>query len=209
MKKIIVGISGASGAIYGIRILEALRKHSLAESHLVISRSGRATIHAETDYTVKEVSSLADVTYDNADVGAAISSGSFVTDGMIIAPCSVTTLSGVANSYGDKLMVRAADVALKERRTVVALLRETPLHRGHLRLMANAAEAGLVLMPPVPAFYTRPASIEDIVMHTVARALDQVGLELPDATRWPTDVLARRDSPSVGDATPVTQNTLE
>jgi len=185
MKRIVVGISGASGAIYGIRILEKLREHSLAETHLVVSRSARATITAETDYTVAQVTALADVAYDNNDLGAAISSGSFRTDAMIVAPCSIKTLSGIANSYDESLLVRAADVALKERKPVVALLRETPLHRGHIRLMADATDAGLIVMPPVPAFYTRPTTVEDIVMHTVARTLDLVGIDLPDAKRWP------------------------
>jgi 4-hydroxy-3-polyprenylbenzoate decarboxylase len=185
VKRLVVGISGASGAIYGIRLLEKVREHALAETHLVISRSARATIHAETDYTVAAVQELADVVYDNGDLGAAISSGSFRTDAMIVAPCSIKTLSGIANSYDETLLVRAADVALKERKPVVALLRETPFHRGHIRLMADAADAGLIIMPPVPAFYTRPATVEDIVMHTVARALDQLGIELPDAQRWP------------------------
>jgi len=182
--RVVIGISGASGAIYGIRLLEVLRKYELAETHLVISRSGRSTIHAETDYTSKAVTELADVVYDNADMAAAISSGSFPVDAMVIAPCSIKTLSGVANSYDETLIVRAADVCLKERRTVVALLRETPLHRGHLRIMTEATEAGVILMPPVPAFYTRPTSVEDIVMHTVGRTLDLIGLELPGATRW-------------------------
>jgi 4-hydroxy-3-polyprenylbenzoate decarboxylase len=185
MKRLVIGISGASGAIYGIRLLQAAREFGLAETHLVISRSGRSTIQAETDYTAKQVTEMADVTYDNADMGAAISSGSFLTDAMIIAPCSIKTLSGIANSYDETLMVRAADVSLKERRTVVALLRETPLHRGHIRLMGEAADAGLIIMPPVPAFYTRPTGIEDIVNHTVSRAFDLVGMPLPNATRWP------------------------
>jgi 4-hydroxy-3-polyprenylbenzoate decarboxylase len=185
VKRLVVGISGASGAVYGIGILKAVREFGLAETHLVISRSGRATIHAETDYSTKDVLDLADVTYDNADMAAAISSGSFLTDAMVIAPCSIKTLSGIANSYDETLMVRAADVALKERRPVVALLRETPLHRGHIRLMAEATDAGLIVMPPVPAFYTRPASIDDIVAHTVSRTLDLVGMAVPSATRWP------------------------
>ncbi|GAA0991669.1 UbiX family flavin prenyltransferase [Subtercola frigoramans] len=184
LPKIIVAISGASGAIYGIRLLEAMREHGLAESHLVVSRSGRATITSETDYSVRQVTELADVVYDNADMTAAIASGSFRTAGMIVAPCSMKTLSGIANSYDETLIVRAADVCLKERRTVVALLRETPLHRGHLRIMSEAAEAGALIMPPVPAFYTRPATVEDIVMHTVGRTLDLLGLEMPGASRW-------------------------
>jgi 4-hydroxy-3-polyprenylbenzoate decarboxylase len=170
--------------VYGIRLLEVVRRFSLAESHLVISRSGRSTITMETDATVAQVSDLADVRYDNADMGAAISSGSFRVAGMVLAPCSIKTLSGIANSYDDTLMVRAADVCLKERRPVVALLRETPLHRGHLRIMSEAAEAGVIIMPPVPAFYTRPQTLDDVIDHTVARTLDHFGLDLPGVPRW-------------------------
>ncbi len=180
----VIGISGASGAIYGIRMLETLRSLELAETHLVISRAGRATIHAETDFTTKEVHELADVVYDNADMTAAIASGSFRTDAIVIAPCSVKTLSGIANSYDDTLIVRAADVGLKERRPVVLLLRETPLHRGHIRLMAEATDAGATLLPPVPAFYMRPTSIEEIVNHTVQRTLDLIGIDVELAPRW-------------------------
>lgn len=185
MKRIVVAITGASGAVYGIRLLEMLRKYSLAETHLVISRSGRATIHAETDYSVRQVTDLADTVYDNADLGAVISSGSYRTDGMVVAPCSVKTLSGIANSYDDTLAVRAADVHLKECRPLVLLFRETPLHRGHLRLMAQAADNGAVIMPPVPAFYHRPHTVDDVVLHTVGRVLDQFDVELPDLRRWP------------------------
>ncbi|GAB3600156.1 UbiX family flavin prenyltransferase [Microbacterium tumbae] len=184
MTRLVIGISGASGAIYGIRMLEVLREKQLAETHLVISRAGRATIHQETDRTTKEVLALADVTYDNADMTAAIASGSFRVDGVVIAPCSIKTLSGIANSYDETLMVRAADVALKERRPVVAMLRETPLHRGHIRLMAEATEAGVVIMPPVPAFYSRPASLAEMIDHTVQRTLDLVGIDADIATRW-------------------------
>jgi 4-hydroxy-3-polyprenylbenzoate decarboxylase len=185
VKRIVVAITGASGAVYGIRLLEVLRKYSLAETHLVISRSGRATVHAETDYSVRRVTELADTVYDNADLGAAISSGSYRTDGMVVAPCSVKTLSGIANSYDDTLAVRAADVHLKERKPLVLLLRETPLHRGHLRMMAQAAENGAVIMPPVPAFYHRPHTLDDVILHTIGRVLDQFDLELPDLRRWP------------------------
>lgn len=184
MKRIVVGISGASGAVYGIRLLQLLREQKLAETHLVVSRAGRATIHSETDFTVGQVHDFADVTYDNADMTAAIASGSFAVDAVVIAPCSIKTLSGIANSYDETLMVRAADVGLKERRPVIAMLRETPLHRGHIRIMAEAAEAGVVIMPPVPAFYTRPATLEDIVDHTVQRLLDLVGVPVDIAPRW-------------------------
>jgi len=184
VKRVIIGISGASGAVYGIRMLQVLREHQLAETHLVVSRAGRATITMETDYSVRDVTALGDVVYDNADLTASIASGSFPIDAMVVAPCSIKTLSGIANSYDETLMVRAADVCLKERRPVVALLRETPLHRGHLRLMAESAEAGVVIMPPVPAFYTRPATLEEVVDHTVARALDLLGISVPGASRW-------------------------
>jgi 4-hydroxy-3-polyprenylbenzoate decarboxylase len=184
MKRLVVGISGASGAVYGIRLLQTLRALEVAETHLVVSRAGRATIHAETDYTAKEVLGMADVVYDNADMTAAIASGSFRTDAVVIAPCSIKTLSGIANSYDDTLMVRAADVGLKERRPVLLLLRETPLHRGHIRLMAEAAEAGATIMPPMIAFYSRPRTLEETIDHTVQRALDAVGIDVDIAPRW-------------------------
>jgi 4-hydroxy-3-polyprenylbenzoate decarboxylase len=184
VKRVVIGISGASGAIYGIRMLQVLRAQELAETHLVVSRSGRTTIHSETDYTTRQVLDMADVTYDNGDMAAAISSGSFRTDAMVIAPCSIKTLSGIANSYDETLMVRAADVGLKERRPVVVLLRETPLHRGHIRIMSEAAEAGVIIMPPVPAFYTRPTTIEELVDHTVQRTLDLIDIDVSIAPRW-------------------------
>lgn len=181
-RRIVVGISGASGAVLGIRALEMLRAVGI-ETHLVISRSGRATIAQETDYTVSEVTALATHTHSDNDLGAAISSGSFRTDGMLVAPCSVKTLSGIANSYDENLLVRAADVALKERRRLVLLLRETPLHAGHIRLMGQATESGAIIMPPLPAFYTRPRTVGDIVDHSVVRALDLLGVTV-DAERW-------------------------
>jgi 4-hydroxy-3-polyprenylbenzoate decarboxylase len=184
VKRVVVGISGASGAIYGIRLLQTLRAHDLAETHLVVSRAGRATITAETDFTAKQVYGMADVVYDNADMTAAIASGSFATDATVIAPCSIKTLSGIANSYDETLIVRAADVGLKERRPVVLLVREAPLHRGHIRLLAEAAEAGATIMPPVPAFYTRPATLDDVVNHTVQRTLDLIGMTVDIAERW-------------------------
>jgi 4-hydroxy-3-polyprenylbenzoate decarboxylase len=187
VKRIVVAITGASGAIYGIRLLELIRKYGLAETHLIITGSGRATIHAETDYTVSQVNELADTIYHNADLGAALSSGSYRTDGMIIAPCSVKTLSGIANSYDDTLVVRAADVLLKERKPVVLVFRETPLHHGHIRLMADATDNGAILMPPVPAFYHRPPTLDDVVLHTAGRILDQLGLDLPHLPRWPPE----------------------
>ncbi len=188
MKRIVVAITGSTGAIYGIRLLEILRPVAVVETHLVISKPGKQTIIYETDFSVKEVEKLADVVYSDREIGAAISSGSFRTAGMIIAPCSIKTLSGIANSYCENLVVRAADVALKERRKLILLLRETPLHIGHLRLMVQAAENGAIIMPPVPAFYHRPQSLDDIINHTVGRVLDQLDLELePDLNlfqRW-------------------------
>lgn len=183
-KRLVVGISGASGAIYGIRALEVLRERGDVETHLVLSTAGRATVEHETDYRVRDVKGLADVVHSDNDLGAAISSGSFPTAGMLVAPCSVKTMSAVANSYDDTLMARAADVCLKERRPVVLLLRETPLHAGHVRLMAHCTEAGATLMPPVPAFYTLPQSLRDIVEHTVGRALDLFDLAPADTARW-------------------------
>lgn len=181
--RLIVGISGATGAIYGIRMLEALRAAGV-ETHLVLSPWAEKNIGLETDFRVDQVRAVADQAYDYHDLQAAISSGSFVTAGMVIAPCSVKTLSAVANSYDSSLLTRAADVCLKERRKLVLLFRETPLHLGHLRLMAAVTEMGGVVMPPVPAFYHRPQTIEDIVRHTVGKVLDQFGLELKAEGRW-------------------------
>ncbi|MDV6269307.1 MULTISPECIES: UbiX family flavin prenyltransferase [Rhodococcus] len=181
--RIVVGISGASGAVLGIRALEVLREHGI-ETHLVISKSGRATIAQETDYSIADVTSLATKSYSDNDVGAAISSGSFRIDGMLVAPCSVKTLSGIANSYDENLLVRAADVTMKERRRLVLLLRETPLHAGHIRLMAQATESGAIVMPPMPAFYTRPQTVQDIIDHCVYRALDLLGVHVEKIERW-------------------------
>lgn len=182
-RRVVVGISGASGAIYGIRALEMLAEASV-ETHLVVTRAARATLTEETGYTLADVRALADVTYSDGDLGAALASGSFRTNGMLVAPCSVKTLSGIANSYDETLLVRAADVTLKERRRLVLLLRETPLHAGHLRLMADADASGAVIMPPVPAFYDHPASLDDVVVHTVSRALDLLEVEVPRLRRW-------------------------
>jgi 4-hydroxy-3-polyprenylbenzoate decarboxylase len=181
--RIVVGISGASGAVLGIRALEVLREHGI-ETHLVISKSGRATIAQETDYSIADVTSLATKSYSDNDVGAAISSGSFRIDGMLVAPCSVKTLSGIANSYDENLLVRAADVTMKERRRLVLLLRETPLHAGHIRLMAQATESGAIVMPPMPAFYTRPQTVQDIIDHCVYRALDLLDVHVEKIERW-------------------------
>lgn len=184
-RRLIVGITGASGAIYGIRTLEALRRMGGIETHLVLSAAGRATIGAETDWKVKDVEALADVVHPNANIGAAIASGSFETLGMVVAPCSIKTLSAIAQSYTSDLVSRAADVQLKEGRPVVLLVRETPLHAGHLRLMAQATENGAVIMPPVPAFYSRPETLDDIVNSTVGRALARAGVANELVGEWP------------------------
>ena len=182
MKRLIVGITGASGVIYGIRALEMLK--GKIESHLILSLAAKATIAQETDYKVSDVIALASVNHDHRDVGASIASGSFITMGMLIAPCSIKTLSAVANSFSADLMVRAADVCLKEGRPVLLMVRETPLHRGHIRLMAQAAESGAVIFPPVPAFYSKPKTIDDIVNGTVGRALARLGIENEAYTKW-------------------------
>ncbi|STI16730.1 3-octaprenyl-4-hydroxybenzoate carboxy-lyase [Escherichia coli] len=174
MKRLIVGISGASGAIYGVRLLQVLRDVTDIETHLVMSQAARQTLSLETDFSLREVQALADVTHDARDIAASISSGSFQTLGMVILPCSIKTLSGIVHSYTDGLLTRAADVVLKERRPLVLCVRETPLHLGHLRLMTQAAEIGAVIMPPVPAFYHRPQSLDDVINQTVNRVLDQL-----------------------------------
>jgi 4-hydroxy-3-polyprenylbenzoate decarboxylase len=176
-RRLLVGISGASGSIYGIRLLETVRRAEGYETHLVLSASGKRTLVEETDYSVKDVEALADVVHDNRDVGAAPASGSFKTMGMVIVPCSIKTVAALATGYGDTLMARAGDVTLKEGRPLVVVVRETPLHLGHLRQLATLAEIGAVVMPPVPAFYQRPKTIDDVVNHTVGRVLDR--LEIP------------------------------
>ncbi len=184
MRRLVVGMSGASGAIYGIRLLEVLSKVDDIEVHLVLSPSSGRTIHDETDWKVSDVEALADVVYNYQDIGASLSSGSYRHAGMIIAPCSVKTLSGIVNSYDDNLLVRAADVALKEKRRVVLLVRETPLHLGHLELMARAARYGAVVMPPVPAFYIRPKSLDDVINQSVGKALDFFDISHTLFRRW-------------------------
>lgn len=184
MKRVIVAITGASGAIYGIRALELLRGVADVETHAIVTSSAHRTIVHETTHSVEEVRALADHLHHPRDIGAAVSSGSFHTEGMLVAPCSVKTLSGIANSYNDELVVRAADVCLKERRRVVLLLRETPLHAGHIDLMARATANGAIIMPPVPAFYALPESIDDIVTQTVSRALELLNVEVPGIKRW-------------------------
>ncbi|HGT5493963.1 flavin prenyltransferase UbiX [Escherichia coli] len=186
MKRLIVGISGASGAIYGVRLLQVLRDVTDIETHLVMSQAARQTLSLETDFSLREVQALADVTHDARDIAASISSGSFQTLGMVILPCSIKTLSGIVHSYTDGLLTRAADVVLKERRPLVLCVRETPLHLGHLRLMTQAAEIGAVIMPPVPAFYHRPQSLDDVINQTVNRVLDLFAITLPEDlfARW-------------------------
>lgn len=184
MRRIVVGVSGASGAIYGVRVLELLRRFDDLETHLVMTPSAKVTLSEETDLTSADVESLADEVHGIRDIGASIASGSFATIGMIIAPCSIKTLSAVASSYSADLLVRAADVTLKERRPLVLMVRETPLHLGHLRLCAQAAEIGAVIYPPVPAFYSRPESIDELVTHSVVRALEQLGIEAAEISRW-------------------------
>ena len=187
MKRLIVAITGASGVIYGIRALEILRKIKDIESHVILSPSAARTIAEETDYAIDAVKKLADVIYNHKDIGAAISSGSFKPEGMLVAPCSVKTLSGIANCYNEELIVRAADVCLKERRRVVLMFRETPLHAGHIRLMEQATQNGAIVMPPVPGFYSRPKSIDDMVTQSTGRALDLLGIDAGVVKRWKDD----------------------
>ncbi|VTT99997.1 3-octaprenyl-4-hydroxybenzoate carboxy-lyase : 3-octaprenyl-4-hydroxybenzoate carboxy-lyase OS=Starkeya novella (strain ATCC 8093 / DSM 506 / CCM 1077 / IAM 12100 / NBRC 12443 / NCIB 9113) GN=Snov_1277 PE=4 SV=1: Flavoprotein [Gemmataceae bacterium] len=182
-RRMIVGISGATGVIYGVRLLEALRRLDI-ETHLVVSKAGDQTRAYETDLSAAQLRALADVAYRPGDVGAAIASGSFRTMGMVVAPCSIRTLSEIATGVTGTLLSRAADVCLKERRRLVLMIRETPLHAGHLKSMLAVTEAGGVIAPPVPAFYIRPQTLEDVVDHTVARVLDLFDLEVPSATRW-------------------------
>ena len=186
MKRIIVGISGATGAIYGIRLLQLFRSVDSIETHLVMTPAARRTVLLETEYSLDDVEALADCVHRSADIAASISSGSFRSMGMIVAPCSMKTVSGIATSYSDNLLLRAADVTLKERRPLVLLVRETPLHLGHLRLLTQVAEVGGIVMPPVPAFYHRPISLEEVIDHTLNRALDLLNIELEQDlfARW-------------------------
>ena len=182
-KRIVVGISGASGVIYGVRLLEMLRELNV-ESHLVMSRSAQMTLAYETDLRTADVQALAHEHYPNADIGAAISSGSFRVDGMVVAPCSMKTLAEIATGNTGSLLSRAADVMLKERKRVVLMARETPLHLGHLRNMTAVTEAGAIVYPPVPAFYANPESLTDMVDHTLGRVLDLFGLDTATVQRW-------------------------
>ena len=180
----IVAITGASGSIYGVRALKVLSQIDDVEVHLLMTGPARTTLGVETDLAPADVEAMADEVHSSRDLAASIASGSFITKGMIVAPCSIKTLSAIANSYSADLVARAADVTLKERRPLVLMVRETPFHLGHLRLMTQAAEAGAIIQPPVPAFYNRPQSIDDLVDHSVGRALEHLGLDVPGIRRW-------------------------
>ncbi len=180
---VIVGISGATGIVYGIETLRALKQLGQA-AHLIISEAGVRTLELETEMKLDDLRALASAVHNVKDIGASIASGSFRTHGMIVAPCSIKTLSGIANSFDHNLLIRAADVTLKERRPLVLLVRETPLHKGHLELMVRAADYGATIMPPVPAFYNKPQTIDDLVRQTVGRALDHLGLDHQLIERW-------------------------
>lgn len=184
MRRLIIGISGATGAIYGVRLLQVLKSAPDVETHLVMSKAAERTVTYETELTIPQVRAMADVNYNIADIGATVSSGSFHTEGMIIAPCSMKTLAAVAHSLSIDLLGRAADVILKERRPLVLLVREAPLHLGHLRLMVQAAEMGAIIVPPVPAFYNFPKTLDDIVNHTVGRVLDLFHIDVDIVKRW-------------------------
>jgi 4-hydroxy-3-polyprenylbenzoate decarboxylase len=184
IRRIVVGISGSSGAIYGIRLLEALRAAPGIEIHLIVTEAARQTIALETGWAFEQVTRLGHVCYENVDLAAALSSGSFRTDGMIVAPCSVHTLSAIAHSMTGNLLTRAADVHLKERRTLILFVRETPLHLGHLRNLVRAAEIGATILPPIPAFYHHPKSIDDIINHSVGKALDLLSIPHELFRRW-------------------------
>jgi flavin prenyltransferase len=191
VRRLIVGISGATGSIYGIRILEVLSKIADVETHLVLTKAAKMTLQIETPYSVKQVEELADVAHDVNNVGASISSGSFRTEGMVIAPCSMKSLGGIASSVGGDLLVRAADVILKERKKLVLVVRETPLHLGHLESMAHLTRVGAVILPPVPAFYHRPKTLDDVINQTVTRILDQFGVDVNLFERWSDEQLKR------------------
>jgi 4-hydroxy-3-polyprenylbenzoate decarboxylase len=200
-KKLIVGISGATGAIYGVRILEILAKLDDVETHLVLTKAGKMTIGVETPFSVKDVEALADVVHDINNVGASISSGSFRTAGMVIAPCSMKSMGGIANSLGGDLLVRAADVILKERKKLVLVVRETPLHLGHLEAMVALTRMGAVIFPPVPAFYHRPKSLDDVINQTVTRILDQFDIDVKLFHRWDEEGMSRH--PDADKTTPL------
>lgn len=182
--RLVVGISGSSGSIYGIRLLEVLRGVPDLETHLIISAAAKRTILEETEYSIRDVQALATHVHENRDIGAPLASGSFRTGGMVIVPCSIKTVSALASCYADTLICRAGDVTLKEGRPLIVVVRETPLHVGHLRQLLALAELGAVILPPMPAFYHRPKTVEDIVNHTVGRILDRLGVPHGLTTEW-------------------------
>lgn len=184
MRRLIIGMTGSTGAIFGVRFLEALKQAGDVESHLVISKWAQRTIEHETNYTVEQVRGLASVVHSPGDMGATLSSGSFLTEGMVVIPCSVRTLGGIAQGVGDHLVHRAADVVLKERRKLVLVVRETPLSEVHLENMLKLSRMGVVMLPPMPAFYNHPQSVDDVVNHIVMRVLDQFNIPAPNAKRW-------------------------
>ena len=182
-KRIVIGISGASGVTYGVRMLDVLRETDF-ETHLIISNAGRLNIEIETSYKPADVEAMADFVYDHKDMAASLARGSFLTEGMVVVPCTIKSLSGIANSYNENLLVRTADVTLKEKRKLVLVVRETPLHVGHLRLMTQAAEMGAHILPPVPSFYHQPETIEDIIDQTIGKVFDYMGIEHDLFRRW-------------------------
>ncbi len=183
-RRIIVGMSGASGAIFGVRALQVLHAIPEIETHLILSAAAKRTLIEETDWRAADVEAIADVVHSHRDIGASIASGSFQTAGMLVAPCSIKTLAGIANCFADNLLTRAADVCLKERRPLVLMVREMPLHLGHLELMEKAARYGAIMAPPVPAFYNRPQTLDDIINHAVGKVLDLFGIEHALLKRW-------------------------
>ena len=182
-KRIILGISGASGVIYGVEMLRLLSDMNY-KTHLIITEAGKKTIKYETDFSITDVERMADYVYRNDDIAASLASGSFITEGMVVAPCSIKSLSGIANSYTDNLLIRAADVSLKEKRKLVLMVRETPLHIGHMRLLTAAADMGAHILPPIPSFYHKPKTIEDIVHQTIGKAFDYLGIQHELFKRW-------------------------
>ena len=195
-KRLVVGISGASGVIYGVRLLQVLQDTDY-ETHLIISKSGELNIQIETDYDPADVKAMADYVYDHKNIAASLASGSFLTAGMVVVPCTIKTLSGIANSYNENLLVRAADVTLKEKRKLALVVRETPLHKGHLRLLTLAADMGAHILPPVPSFYHMPKTIEDIIDQTIGKIFDFMGIEHNLFNRWGEDSSSseKNDSP--------------
>ncbi len=198
MRHLTIAMTGASGSIYGIRALELLRGLADVETHVIVSPAGLRTAQLETGMCAEQIRALADHAHSHRDIGASLASGSVRGCGMLIAPCSVKTMSGIANCYDDNLIIRAADVCLKERRPLVLMLRETPFHAGHIALMDQVTRSGAIVMPPVPAFYTQPQTIDDLVTQTVGRALDLLGFDLPDVRRWLQDM--EEEEPATADS---------